>query len=256
MFSVSKHPTPVPVQLQETSFQFYFVIHQDKRILEPNLYSPFYSFAGHWFRLIFSSNDCEDRRGVGLYLECGGLDTTGRDRKQSRIWSCTAGYQLTLLHPSKWAFLNIDPAVNEAGLLPPNFSTSIPVHPKDHVTDHQHIFQFDESLGKGRAKWASHALLQPGLFCDENHAFVVTCQIKVHDSFNNTGENESSCVSRNISKEFKKMLDERSSVVNKLFECGELLTESKAPTVVSALENEIKHLERVLEIMPPLDSFI
>lgn len=252
MLSIPERPRPVPALLDGNSFHIYFVIHGHRRQTEL-VYSPYYLLGGHLWRLILSQNLLE-KSAVGLFLQCGGPGTTGNgdNKKQSGLWDCAVAYRFRLLHPSKWATLNIDPASNTSGLLPSNIA--IPASPRDHVTTYQSCFKYD-GTGGGTGKWAAHALLQPGLFCDKHRNFVVMCQFDIHDTYNVIEPiSESEPAMKFL--EFKQALEERTAVVEKLFECDEVLAECKAPAVTLALENEIKTLMRTLDVLPALSNFL
>jgi len=216
------------------------------------LYSPYYLLGGLYFRLILSHN--LEKNTVGLFLQCGGPHASGK--KQSGMWSCAVKYHLTLLHPSKWAALDIDTDAATSGILPPNYSQLVPALPKDHVSVHHAFFNNDNHTGSGTGKWAAHALLQPGLFCDRFRNFVVTCELDLHNTYKIIEENVYNEISGDIKcVEFEQALEERAAVVEKLVKCDLSLRECKSPGVVLVLENEIKNLERALDALPPLDSF-
>lgn len=257
MFSVSHRRHSVPVLLEDNCFQFYFVINQRNNYTEPRLDSPYHSFQGLLWTLVVYPIDSLGKQGIGLYLRCAGPDTAGSDEKISRMWSCAVRFRFTLLHPSKWASMNIDPDINGSGLIPSDLA--IPPCPKDHVSNHRNIFQYDDIAGTGRYNWASYALLQPGLFCDNERRFVLVCQLNIHDYFN---EGNSTIASPPSSEtelnfmEFKKALEERAAIVEKIVQFDEFLRECKAPAVALVFENEIKTLERTLDVLPPLDIFL
>jgi len=182
MFAASNRRMPVPAQSEENRFQFYFVIDQHHRDMESRV-SKYFSCRDFLFRIMLYPVCIITKKGVAIYLHCGGPDTTRSDKKKSRKWSCAVRWRFILLHPSKWAALNIDPNTDKSGLLPSNLV--IPPSPRDHVTNHDNIFQDDDFAGTGRANWAPYSLLQPGLFCDSKRTFVAVCQLNVHDYFNN-----------------------------------------------------------------------
>jgi len=250
-----------PSDTEGNKCNFYMMVRKEN-VSDALVDSSWYSFGGFLWRLFVLPNGKMEKKGCEFFLECGGpdLQASNSSKRYPRKWSCSVRVLFRLLHPSKWSGLGIYAADTSRRdhMLPPD--VNIPNVPRDHVTCHSTRYGPSETYG--RMSFARFAMLQPGLFSDDDFNFVVVCHFYTNDflcRYNGNQEiqeDDEDPTGTTAEINFEQALAERAALVDKLFECEEKLGDTETTSVRNMLEKEIQNIAQILEVLPDLQTFL
>jgi len=177
---------------EEKEFTFYFILHAYNSCIPSIVHSPYHTFGGYLWRIVVYPRDSAN--GVSVALECGGPTVV------KKLWSISVRHNLILVHPSKWerflGITDVDSPEQLSRILDSNNNNNncekkeYQYPPQDippydlHVTNLHTFSSTDYSLWDDEEEFAPFAILQPGMFTDDNFNLVVKAHVILNDFFN------------------------------------------------------------------------
>lgn len=277
---------PLPTKTSGNEFAMYFLVRKFNLCTPHEIRSKYFSFGGYLWRILIQPRGKEESFGLGAFFECGGPDVrlfpAGSSLHISPFWSVTARSNTVLLHPSKWRHIGItdEDLTSESELhLSGEIDASVfdkkdyPQQPLDLTSVSNYTFMAGQGCGYGKPGFSRFALLQPGLFADDNMNIVIVLRLVLDDGFNNNvpveasdsdngneEENEDESDGKNKDEEqktpFMEAFSRRSILMEKMVDWDKKLNSAKNQTVRSVLQKEIDYLTETLSKLPNLDSYV